>query len=75
MPARRSINIGIQRRVETASRYLPAFASKVADFDFDVWRQMGTGNAAENEAAENLRRDLLAAHKTDDEEGISLRLS
>ena len=33
MPARRSINIGIQRRVETASRYLPAFASKVADFD------------------------------------------
>jgi len=51
-------------RVEDAAQIL-----KLVDyFDFEAWRQAGTGNAAELGAAEDLRRGLLD-HAPPDEQG------
>lgn len=59
-------------RIEDAVRVL-----KAADFfNFDDWKQMGTGNAAENQAGEDFRQELLNALKPKgDDETSSLRLT
>lgn len=47
---------------------------KVDYFDFGSWRQLGTGNAAELEAGNNFREELLGAITEPGEEPESIRL-
>lgn len=41
--------------------HIAALLKTVDFFNFDLWRQLGTGNAAEREAGNNLREELLGA--------------
>jgi DGQHR domain-containing protein len=47
---------------------------EIANFDFSGWQQYGTGNQAEINAGEDLRVALLAAFRTDEGTGTSLRV-
>jgi len=42
---------------------------KIDYFDFEQWRQLGTGNAAETEAGNNLRQELLDSYTEGSMEG------
>jgi DGQHR domain-containing protein len=45
---------------------------RVNHFDFEAWRQMGTGNAAENAAANDLRDEIIEAFQGDDDVEIEV---
>jgi len=53
--------------VQDATRLL----KKIEDFDFEQWRQMGTGTAAENLAGEEMRQRLLTRVQSDSPEGAT----
>lgn len=46
---------------------------KIEQFDFDSWQQLGTGNAAETQAGNDVRQELIDAFTTEDVSG-SLKL-
>lgn len=46
----------------------------VKDFDFERWSQLGSGNAAETQAGDDLIAELQAALELEDEESFSIRL-
>lgn len=46
---------------------------EIDQFDFDSWQQLGTGNAAETQAGNDVRQELIDAFTTEDESG-SLKL-
>lgn len=47
---------------------------KVSYFDFDLWRKLGTGNAAEIQAAEDFKVELQDAFNDDNDQITSIRL-
>jgi hypothetical protein len=49
---------------------------EIAHFDFSDWEKLGTGSAAEIQAGDDLRTELVAAfeQQTGSEEGVSVRV-
>ena len=57
-------------RVEDITQLL----KRVEDFDFASWQNYGTGTAAENQAGEDFRQELLSRINPTKRDGSSLRL-